>query len=690
MNQKWITALKRYGFLVVPALFYIATVGHYIGFGDTALLVNDIQRGGIESHVNNHPLTVVTGMVFKVLLPFHELALRANLVSVFYGSLTIAVFYLLLIAEFGSVIMAAWCATLLMVCHSMWWHSTIVENYAATSFLTVLCLYCWRQLDTTKEKKWLWTLCSIAGLGIFNHVQMSFICVGVVVTGVMIGRRDKALFGVVSRCAGFAALGMLPWLTLIVRDTARVGSFQTIIKGAFVGSFKDTFFGGSLSASFFETLYVMWFQSPTLYLAGLGAFGIYLAYRRTPRSPSFWGVISAFSINTINFCFYPTWDKFAFLLMSFVFLHYFASLAVNHCFRLLNNRPLAKNAGYAYLTLSLLMPPYLYGNLAKWGSNPSSVWASRYNNNYSENSYYQSEFIINPNKRGYDDVDRFAKLLFAKLPPNATFLDDDSRTYYPLADYYQKHYGIRPDVSTLLVNSWGFANWGLGSDTLADIITKAYYLDKPFYAISNKAPISGFMAEAQKRVPEIELVKFFIGESRWVYRLVTQSEVTTARKLAVQDLPWINTLNVTAPKGYFDLAPKDIVFFSTGTSQTQNMKSFTGKWHSDDQLFFNGEKPGSNLEFYLKSKDSRTVALSFWMTSGPDFAKVRIEIFPGQAEATVDLYETTVQPTKIKISEVSLAPGINQVKITILEKNPRSSAYHFGVDGIEYSTTAMK
>ena len=144
MADRYLTFFKRYGFLFIPPLFYIATMARTIGFGDTALLVNDIQRAGLESHVNNHPLTVLTGVIFNALFPFKELAIRATLVSVFYGSLAVAAFYCLLLFELGSVLSAILGSLLLMVCHSLWWHSTVIENYAASAFLLTLCLNCWR------------------------------------------------------------------------------------------------------------------------------------------------------------------------------------------------------------------------------------------------------------------------------------------------------------------------------------------------------------------------------------------------------------------------------------------------------------------------------------------------------------------------------------------------------------------
>ncbi len=677
--------LRRYAFLLIPPLFFLATMGKKIGFGDTALLVNDIQRGGLESHVNNHPLTVATGVIFNALIPASELAVRANLVSVFYGSLTLMIFYYLLLTYLGSITSAVMGASLLMICHSMWWHSTVIENYAATSFLTALCLLCWSRLEQTDDRKWLYWLCGFAGLGVFNHVQMGFVCLGVLVTGLLIAKRDDDFKNTLLGCAGGALLGLLPWLSLLVRDAMRLNSLSTAIKGAFVGSFKDTFFGGGFWSSLNDTAYTLWFQSPTLYMVGFGIVGIVLAFRQDRKSPALIGMMVPFVINTVNFTFYPTWDKFAFLLQSFVILHFFASRALHATREYLAERNLG-GLTYAYVAVSLVVPPYLYENIATWALDSKSAFHQRYNNFYSDNVYFQSEFIVNPDKSRYTEVDDFAKALFEKLPQGATFLDDDSRTYYPLADYFQKHYKIRPDVSVLLVNSWGIANWGLGSETVADIITKAYYLDKPFFTISTKHPISTLVVQAQKKVPDLDFVKFPLRADRWVYRLVTQSESKSERKIAVEDLSWVKTQNLIAPSGYFDLSLPDIVYFSTGSFQMQEMKTFLGKWHGNDQLFFSGEKPGASIEFFLNSKESRNVDLTLWLTSAPDFGKVKIEVLPSRSEVTVDLYESAVQPTKITLSDVAMTNGVNQIRFTVLEKNSRSSGYHLGIDGIEYVT----
>ncbi len=678
--------LRTYGFLLIPFLFYSFTVCRTVGFGDTALLINDMERFGATSHVNNHPLTVLTGSLFIRILPFQELAHRANMVSVFYGSLTVACFYLLLLFEFGALPTAVVGSLFLMLCHSLWWHSTVVENYAATAFLTTVCLYCWRRLARSDDRRWLLALCFFAGLGLFNHVQMGFVCLGVAVTGVLYARRNSAWWPTLPLCGVAAAAGMTPWLILLARDLAKSNSLRATLHSAFVGNFSGTFFSGALWQSLYDTVFVFWFQSPTLYLVGFGLAGICLCFRNLQGRPVFWGMLTPLVINSANFAMYPTWDKFAFLLESFVLLYFFAGVALNALFQATRGNPLRRGALFAYLVISLLIGPFLYTNISTWALDPRSVWHRRYNNRYSANAYFHSDFIVNPNKRNFDDVQKFARLLFERLPRDAVFLDSDSRTYYTLADYYQRISKVRSDVSLLLVNSWGIANWGLESGALADMMTRAYYLDKPFFAISNQKPIAAFIRKAQEKEPEIELVKFPLNEKRWIYRLITQREKDEKRRIELESLEWFRPIGVFAPRGYHDLDTRDVGYVNTGNATRQDMSSYDGQWHSRDQLFFRGEKPGAGVEFYLKTAESRMVDLTLWMTAAPDYGKVRIELLPARASAEGDLFDDSVKPAQLRLSGVSLVQGINRLVISVVGNAPRSSGFHFGIDGIEYTT----
>src|SRR5687767_12196169 len=98
--KKLITLWKQipHPFALVPPIFYMWTACRTIGFGDTALMVDAIKRGLVDAQVNTHPLTVMTGMLFQN-IPWGNYAFRATLVSVFYGSLTVLTFYLVVLEE---------------------------------------------------------------------------------------------------------------------------------------------------------------------------------------------------------------------------------------------------------------------------------------------------------------------------------------------------------------------------------------------------------------------------------------------------------------------------------------------------------------------------------------------------------------------------------------------------------------
>ena len=686
MTSSRTASIRENAFLLVPPIFYFYTMCRTIGFGDTALLINDMMRLGLSSHVNNHPFTVLTGWLFIHLLPFSELAYRANFVSAVYGSVAICAFYLLLREEFRSLRTAVFGSVLLMLCHSMWWHSTIVENYAASAFLTA-CLLLWRKFERTKNESWLYGLCAVAGFSLFNHIQMGFVCVGVLVTALLHANRSGHWGRTVGRCAVAAACGMLPWLLLVVRDAAGTGSFEIALQGALVGRFSGTFFSGSLWPSLYDTAYLFWYQSPACYLLAFGLVGIGIAFHREKNTVSLWGMLTAFLLNTVTFAFYPTWDKFAFLLQSFVILHYFAAWALDCAFEVSKSRRAMQGLLWIYLGVAVVLPPWLYANLATWGLDAESVWHWRYNNLYAANAYFQSEFIVNPDKHNFREVASFASKLFERLPRNAVFLDDDSRTYYPLADYFQKYYHQRPEVSVVLVNSWGMEDWGLSKAAMTKMIVDAYRQDLPFFAISLGNPLADFIRAAMREVPRLAFVKFPLDDHTWVYRLVTQREYA-ARALSTPILPEdIRAGEIAGLAGYIDLDERHIAFLDNAQPLQQDMKSFIGSWHADDQLFFSTDKLGAGADFVLHTNAAVRADLTFHFTAAPDYAIVQVELFPSGATGQVNLYSPTVEPRELTLRDVDLAAGANRVRIRMVDKARESSGLKFGVDGIEYAVS---
>ena len=132
---------RRESWLVagVALLFYGATVSHHLLLPDSAILLDEMGQPEISSNVCSHNLTHLLGWLF-LKLPIANIAFKGNLVSVFCGAAVIGLFHALLRALALPRLLAALGALVLMVSHSMWWHSTIVENYAMSNVFLVACL----------------------------------------------------------------------------------------------------------------------------------------------------------------------------------------------------------------------------------------------------------------------------------------------------------------------------------------------------------------------------------------------------------------------------------------------------------------------------------------------------------------------------------------------------------------------
>jgi hypothetical protein len=252
------------------------------------------------------------------------------------------------------------------------------------------------------------------------------------------------------------------------------------------------------------------------------AVGVVLLARGWRESPSLVAITTVFFLNTAFFAFYNTWDKFAFLLPSFVILAFAGSFSVERLvlgLRAQRSRP-AWGLATAALAASLVLPPVIYSHLVGWAD-----WGGpfgRYDNAGSANVLNLAEYAANPNKRNYREFETYVRLLFERLPPNAVYVDDDGRAFYPVR-YFQWYRGWRRDVQAELVNAWGFSGWGLDSAGFARLVGEAHRGNRPLFLVSIREPFFDLIT----RVPGLERLRyrrFPLDEKRWIYRLVTAAE----------------------------------------------------------------------------------------------------------------------------------------------------------------------
>ena len=510
--------LNPWAFLPFPFLFYLATCSRTIGLGDSAMLMEAIHNFNLSTHVNNHNLAVVLGRLVA-LLPLGNPSFEANLASALAGAFTIALLYGILYRMTSSADVAAVTASVTMVSHSMWWHSTIAESYALNGLFTVLFLGVLAGLRKRYTEPKLMTLFFVSGLALFNHVQMGILVSGALTYFIAQGARRKGLRSRWVSRAGFRCLvafglGALPFLALMVRDILRGGLGHTLWQAS-GGPFHGIMLQGDLLPSLLDTAYLTALQFPSVYLVAV-AFGIIGLARSWRASPSLFALLVVFGLNTWFFMTYNTWDKFAFLLPSFVILGFVGVFAVQRVFRWASGRSVRITVLITLFAVSVTTPIYLYAQLSKWGEKPG-FWYARYNNNYTFNTYNGAEFIANPNKSTYEDIATLAARIFEVLPQNAILIDSDSRTFYPLR-HFQLYEGERPDLRLRLVNSWGFDDWGLTRQDFMQLIERAYVNGEDLFIVSLGHPFAELLAqESQQGRHEFE--PFALDSERWIYRL---------------------------------------------------------------------------------------------------------------------------------------------------------------------------
>lgn len=576
------------------------------------MLIDGIQTLHISTHCNSHNVTVLIGWVLSF-LPFDDIAFKANLLSVVVGSATIVAFYFLIRAMFRNAWVAAICASCLMVSHSMWWHSTLTEVYAVNAaFIVATCWLLWR-LHERFEPRLLHALFLVAGLSIFNHAQLGTIALGATV--ILIGRAvqllrmgsKKAALDLSVGCTIAFSIGFLPYLVTFFADANRVG-FATALDDARGGDFKTVMFSGRIGESLADVGLLIFQQFPTLFLLAVVA-GAVLFYRSWKLSLPAAGLTVTFGVNTLFFMFYQTWDKFAFLLPSFIILAFMSAFAIAPLVHWVS-RPgrLAAALGLAVLHLGCLtFPIYFYGMLAIWGQSPG-FWSERYNNAYTSNTHDAASYIANPNKHGYYDIEQLANNLFERLPPKAIFIDDDSRTFYSIK-YYQRYYQRRTDLDIQVINSWGFSDWGASSTEFAGLLENALQQHKPLFLVSIDWPFSDFLKRIGKR-KRYGFQRFRLSNESWIYQLIPLGK-TAAQLSLYEKLPHFQRM-IT---GHRLNSPDGELAVEFGSKQQVMTHVYFVKSYHEFSIRFEWWPPGASKPYEVSKPFTVTVGTrSLWST----------------------------------------------------------------------------
>ena len=455
-----------WGFWLVPLGFYLLTVSRTPGWVDAPLIARTVDRVELSTWVNSHNLFTLVGGVWLRLTPRSvDPHYALNLLCSMLGALTVYVVFLigrrLTNNDYASVLGAI----VLMVSHSLWWHSTMLEVYTlSTVLLAVTLLFVLRY----EQHRRLADLCGAAfayGLGCSNHPQMALLGLGFLGLLLRPEMRRELLRAkdlvIVTTCflMGFQVYLWVFLAELIVHLRSSPHAEPLVVLRAMLdwtsgGDFKQYMFPPGLPMrerlfwwAFYAGLFVYNFVPPWLLFAPVGAVA-WLRNRDLRASAAFFFLaLLAQLVWSAN---YLVWDMYAFSLPAYVLTAVLVIAGVDWVYR---RGPRLRALVYA-LTPTVLLVPLLYAKAPTWiaESEPVIVQLQRIPQYEQAKAFWDPlDYFFNPNKRSYDRVERYAEAILSELAPHACYWGSEATMLYPLKYYYRDVLEERADVSYHLV-----------------------------------------------------------------------------------------------------------------------------------------------------------------------------------------------------------------------------------------------
>lgn len=289
---------------------------------DSPALQATVPNLGI-SHPTGYPVYMMLAHLFTY-LPVGEVAYRVNLASAVFGVLAVVLIYLTGLLLTGRALAGAVGAVAFGVSPTFWGQAVIAEVYTLNAvfmvWLLLLLLY-WRE---RREDRYLLLCAFFAGLSLSNHLTSGLLIPAGLVFVWLTDHRTLARSGLWVRGCGLFLLGLLPYLYLPVRSSARLpentGDLSTIrgiaamISG---GPFKGWMFAfGPLEVLDRIGLYAGYLlQQFPLSLLLAGAFGALLLGLRDRAAAALTGIVFAgmlvfslqYAVSDVYVFFIPTY-----------------------------------------------------------------------------------------------------------------------------------------------------------------------------------------------------------------------------------------------------------------------------------------------------------------------------------------------------------------------------------------------
>ncbi|MBA7632700.1 hypothetical protein ES703_40252 [subsurface metagenome] len=428
-------------YLIVLAgagLLYVFTCAPGMLWQDSALYVWRIWNNDIEGDLGlalSHPLYIMIGIGVRH-IPFGELALRVNLISVVCGAAAVANLFLLLRLWLGRNLPAIVAAITFAVSWTFWQHAVIAEVYTLCVALLSTELIMLVQYVRTKRVGYLYLLGFFNGLAIANHMWgvFGFVCYTVLLVVLLVHKQiGLKHFGVIIL---LWVVGAAPYEYLVIKNIVLSGDVQATLASAVFGNlWQGHVLNVSISMKIVleNIIFILLnFPTPNLVFFFVGLW----ALRKTAPSRSFANITLALLLLYFVFAFrYTVPDRYVFLLP----FYYFAALLIGLGADVILRRYDQKALAFVVLAFALLPIPayYVTPAVARKMYKPLGQRRQR---------PYRDEYIyfLQPWKRGYRGAERFANEALNGVEENAIIYADSTIVHLLL--YMRQAKSQRSDV----------------------------------------------------------------------------------------------------------------------------------------------------------------------------------------------------------------------------------------------------
>lgn len=446
-------------FFLIPALFYGFSAARSPLWLDATLILDSARNLTLSAWVNIHNLFNVLGFlwlkIFFLMDPCHALALLAAL----FGALTVLFFYLIFLEFHKGPLFPTAAALAVMLSHSLWWHSSIIEVYTLNAFLISLMIFALVRWEAGEKPEYLPLAFGALGLGVSNHVLMGLFVPAffVMLLWNRLLRRRRIGFKILLISLLCLAAGGALYALVFFRDVAgnmnsAVGFFEafgrTWLK-ATGGEFRNYMFTENLSPQ--ELRFWRW-NYPFLWLMNfpsaaviLGFYGLIRWLRDRHFSGTLLFLLIAMAVQIVWSANYFIWDMFAFSMPVYLMFGVFVGYGL---IKLAESGRGGRILAYIAVP-TFIIPLFLYPALSRSGGEGTAV--RKYFNHYevvpTVRPVWDPEFyIINPWKGGYNEVELVIEPLLERLPEGAVLLVGDPTVDFPLRYYYRPVLERRPDI----------------------------------------------------------------------------------------------------------------------------------------------------------------------------------------------------------------------------------------------------